>query len=127
MDQYRFKPKTFYSIHPSDDVCGKWLGLWSKRDLLDSLICCKMFPELHYMDNDNLAYVLRINHQGCARMTKEDVQELYDFLLATPTVQENPLGHWQAIKDRNMREPNDYHSVIMTILKFGSKSRPRVR
>ena len=79
------------------------------------------------MDNDNLAYVLRISHTGCARMTGHDVQELYDFLLATPTVQENPLGRWQDIKDRNMREPDDYHSVIMAILKFGHKSRPRLR
>ena len=89
-----------------------------------------MFPELHYMDDDNLAHVLRISHKGCAGMIKEDVQELYDFLLATPTtttVHENPLRHWQDIKDRKMRESDDYHSVIMAILRFGCKSRPRLR
>ena len=92
---------------------------------MDALICCKLFPELHYMDDDNLAYVLGISHYSCEGMTKLDVQELFDFLRATRTMHGNPFNYWQETRDRNMREPDDYQQVLLAIISFGRKSRPR--
>lgn len=93
--------------------------------MLDSLICCKLFPELHYMDDDEIAYVLGISHYSCEGMTGLDVQELFDFLRASRTFYGNPFIYWQEMRDRNMREPDDYQQVLLAILRFGSRSRPR--
>lgn len=77
------------------------------------------------MDDDNLAYVLGISHYSCEGMTGTDVQELYEILLATRARHGNPFIYWQEIRDRNMREPDDYQQVLVAIISFGRKSRPR--
>lgn len=94
---------------------------------MDSLICCKMFPERHYMDESSIAYVLGISFKGCAGMRGKDVAELYEFFLSNPTLHSNPIQYWQKILDRKMGEPDDVLLVDLAILRFGRRSRPRVR
>ena len=94
---------TVLSVHPYVDVCGRWPGLWSQGDLLDSLICCKIFPDRHYMDEDSIAYVLGISYKGCAGMRGQDVADLYRFLLANPKLRSNPINYWIDILNRQMK------------------------
>ena len=94
---------------------------------MDSLICCKLFPERHYMDDRTIAYVLGISHKGCAGMTAIDVAELYEFFRSNPALHSNPIGYWQDIFNRNMGEADDRHLVDLAILRFGRRSRPRIR
>lgn len=67
---------------------------------MDSLICCKMFLERHYMNDESIVYVLGISYEGSVGMTGQDVVELYSFLLAKPTLQSNPVRYWLDIFDR---------------------------
>lgn len=92
---------------------------------MDSLICCKMFSERHYMDDESMAYVLGISYKGCVGMTGQDVVELYSFLLAEPMLQGNPVRYWLNILDRQMGQADDMHLVDLAILRFGRRSRPR--
>lgn len=94
---------------------------------MDSLVCCKMFPERHYVDEKSIAYVLGISHKGCSGMTAQDVAELYDFILSNPALHSNPIRYWLDILNRNSGEPDDRRLVDMAILRFGRRSRPRVR
>ena len=94
---------------------------------MDSLICCKMFPDRHYMNDDSIAYVLGISYKGCAGMTGKDVAELYEFFQANPTLHSNPIKYWQDISDRDMKGRGDRRLVDLAILRFGRMSRPRAR
>lgn len=94
---------------------------------MDSLICCKMFPERHYMDDHSIAYVLGISYKGCAGMTAKDVAELYEFFLSNPNLHSNPICYWQKILDRRLGEPDDQRLVLLAILRFGRRSRPKIR
>ena len=68
---------------------------------MDSLICCKMFPEQHCMDDNKIAYDFGIKYKGCVGMTGQDVAELYSLFLPTPTLRSNPIKCWQDIKNRS--------------------------
>ena len=93
---------------------------------MDSLICCMMFPDRHYMDENSIAYVLGISYRGCAAMTGQDVKELYGFFLANPALHSNPIEYWRDISNRDMGEPDDQRLVDLAILRFGRRSRPRL-
>lgn len=94
---------------------------------MDSLICCKVFPDRHYMDDGDIAYVLGISFKGCARMKAKDVAELYEFFQANPDLHSNPIRYWQKIADRNFGERDDRKLVDLAILRFGRRSRPKRR
>ncbi|CAF9928402.1 hypothetical protein IMSHALPRED_007459 [Imshaugia aleurites] len=120
-----YKMSSTNPIPPIDDICARWPGLWAQGDLLDSLICCQMFPDQHHMNDDSIAYVLRISYSGCAGMTGKDVVELYEFFLANPAFRSNPITYWQNTKNQNVKDPADRHLVTLAILRFGRKSRPK--
>ena len=52
-------------------------------------------------------------------MTGADVTELYDFLLANPSLSRNPIGYWLKILRRQMGVPADRRLVDLAILRFG--------
>lgn len=74
---------------------------------MDSLICCKMFPDWRDMDENSLAYLLGISYKGCVGMAAKDVAELYAFFLASPTLHSNPIRYWQNVLERKMGNPDD--------------------
>lgn len=92
---------------------------------MDSLVCCKMFPERHKMDDECVAYVLEQSYQGCVGMTGQDVVELYSFMLAQPELPGNPVGYWLNIFNRPLGPDQDMHLVELAIIKFARRSRPR--
>lgn len=116
---------SIHSMHPSRDVCSKWPGLWSQGDLLDSLLCCMMFPSMHDMGLDDIAYVLGISYAGCQGMTAKDVLDLWEFLQSHPTLHSNPIGYWQKILDSRLGDPEDRHLVDLAIKRFQRRIRPK--
>ena len=86
-----------------------------------------MFSDRHYMDADSIAHVLGASYRGCAGMTGQDVVELYEFFLANPTLQSNPIQYWLDIFIRQIRQPNDRRLVDLAILRFGRRSRAKVK
>ena len=74
---------------------------------MDSRICCKLLPDWHDMDENNLAYLLGISYKGCAGMTAEAVAELYTFFLANLTLHRNPIRYWQNVLERKLGNPDD--------------------
>ena len=109
------------------DVCEKWPGFWSRGDLIDSLIYCKMFPDRHYIDDNNIAYVFGISHRGSAGMTGQDIGKLYKFFLDNPTFQSNPIQYWLNISNEKMEQLDDRRLVDVAILRFGRMSLPTAR
>ena len=79
------------------------------------------------MDEDSIAYVLGVSYRGCAGMTGQDVVELYEFFLANPMLRSNPIKYWLDIFNRQMGQPDDRRLVDLAILRFGRRSRPRVK
>lgn len=94
---------------------------------MDFVICCKLFPERHDVDDKDIAYMLGISYKGCKGMTAMDVAELWEFFRANPTLHSNPTRYWQKILDRNFGEPDDRRLVDLAIQRFGRKSHPKAR
>lgn len=85
---------------------------------MDSLLCCMMFPNMHDLGLDDIAYALSISYIGCQGMTAKDVLDLWEFFQSHPTLHSNPIGYWQRILDRKFGEPDDGHLVGLAIKRF---------
>ena len=85
---------------------------------MDSLICCMMFPNMHDMGLDDVAYALGISYTGCQGMTAQDVLDLWEFLQSHPTLHSNPIGYWQKILDSKLVDREDRHLVDLAIKRF---------
>ena len=60
-------------------------------------------------------------------MRGQNVVDLYRFLLANPKLRSNPIIYWIDILNRQMKQPDDRRLVDLAILRFGRRSRPRLR
>ena len=74
-----------------------------------------MFPERHYMDGINIAYVLRA----------EDVGDFFKFSLSHPTLHSNPIEYWQYVANRNMGGADDRLLVGLATSKVWTQAAPK--
>ncbi|KAF6234259.1 hypothetical protein HO173_007681 [Letharia columbiana] len=105
------------SIDPATDMCRKWT-LWGRGDYLDSVICCKVFPDRHSMDDADVARALSILHKQCANMTGPDAAELWRFLETHPDLHTNGLVGWRKIKDGGPMDKVEEAKVNQAINRF---------
>ena len=80
-----------------------------------------MFPNMHDMGMDEIAYVLGISYTGCQGMTANDVLDLWEFLQSHPTLHSNPIGYCQKILDSNLRDAEERNLVELAIKRFQRK------
>ena len=79
------------------------------------------------MDADSIAYVVGISYRGYVGMRRQDVVDLYRFLLVNPKLRSNPISYWIDILNRQMNQPDDRQLMDLATLRFGRRSRPRLR
>ena len=105
------------SIDPTTDMCRKWT-LWHRGDHLDSVICCKLFPDRHPLRDADMARALGALHRPCLRMTGADVAELWRFLESHPDLHTNGIRLWQRIRAAGDRDRDDEAKVAIAIGRF---------
>ncbi|CAF9932301.1 MAG: hypothetical protein ALECFALPRED_005261 [Alectoria fallacina] len=105
------------SIDPATDMCRKW-SLWHRGDHLDSVICCKLFPDRHLLRDVDIARALCALHRPCLHMTGADVTELWRFLESHPDLHTNGLRLWQRIRAAGGRNRDDEAKVDIAIGRF---------